>query len=149
MLRKLIGAGDQITGFTLPFVVVVIILNRIYPELFRMGAGRSGIILGCIFLLIGIPIWFTSAVQVATHVPRNELITKGPFAIMLHPLYTSVALLVLPGIGFILDTWICLVIGIILYIASRLFSPKEDKKLDEMFSDEYRSYRSKVLLPWL
>jgi protein-S-isoprenylcysteine O-methyltransferase Ste14 len=45
-------------------------------------------------------------------VPRRELITNGPYAIVKHPLYTGVALLVLPWIGFISNTWLGAVIGV-------------------------------------
>lgn len=148
-LKMLIGAGDQIMGFTLPFAIIGIILNTIYPEFFNLHLGQFGVILGVAFLIIGVPIWLTSAIQVLVYVPRNKLITSGPFAILLHPLYTSVALLVIPGVGFVLDTWIGCGIGLILYLFSRRFSVNEDKTLDEMFSEQYRSYRSKILLPWI
>jgi protein-S-isoprenylcysteine O-methyltransferase Ste14 len=148
-IRALMGAGDQIMGFTLPFALAGIILNMVYPDLFRMNMGPPGIILGSLFLIVGVPIWLMSAVQILINVPRRKLITTGPFAIVLHPLYTSVALLVIPGIGFVLDTWVGVGIGVILYGFSRLYAVKEEKKLDEMFSNEYRTYRSEVLLPWL
>jgi protein-S-isoprenylcysteine O-methyltransferase Ste14 len=148
-IKTLIGAGDQIIGFTLPFALIGIVLNIIYPQFFRMNMGLLGIILGSILLIIGVPIWITSAVQVLVYVPRNKLIRTGPFAIVLHPLYSSVALLVIPGVSFVFDTWVGIGIGVILYIFSRLFSVKEDKKLEDIFSNEYRSYRSEVLLPWL
>jgi hypothetical protein len=38
---------------------------------------------------------------------------------MKHPLYTAVALLVVPWLGFLLDTWLGAVIGEGLYLASR------------------------------
>jgi protein-S-isoprenylcysteine O-methyltransferase Ste14 len=148
-IKTLIGAGDQIMGFTLPFAIVGIALNMLYPEFFRMNLGLLGKITGIVFLIIGVPIWLTSAVQVLLYVPQRKLITSGPFAILLHPLYTSVALLVLPGVGFLLNTWIGLAIGLVLYFFSRRYSVNEEKTLDEMFSEEYRSYRSRVLLPWL
>lgn len=148
-IKSLIGAGDQILAGTLPFALVGIILNIIYPETFRMNLGSVGIGLGSAFLLVGVPVWLTSVMQVLIHVPRGQLITTGPFAVMLHPLYTSVALLVIPGIGFILDTWAGLAIGAVLYAFSRRFSVKEERKLEEVFSSQYREYRAKVLLPWL
>ncbi len=148
-IKTLMGAGDLIIGFTLPFAVVGIIINMLSPHFFRMNIGQSGIIVGIILLIIGVPIWLISVVQILVNVPRKRLITTGPFAVVLHPLYTSVALLVIPGVGFILNTWIGVGIGIILYIFSRLFSVKEEKELNDTFSNEYRLYRSKVLLPWL
>jgi len=148
-IKTLIGAGDQIMGFTLPFALAGIVANIYYPESFRMNLGPWGTGLGILFLVIGVPLWLTAAVQVLVYVPRRQLITSGPFSLLLHPLYTSVALLVIPGVGFVLDTWVGVGIGIILYSCSRRFSVEEDKHLEEMFSDAYRSYRANILLPWL
>jgi protein-S-isoprenylcysteine O-methyltransferase Ste14 len=148
-ISALIGAGDQIMGVTLPFAAAGIVLNIVYPEIFVMNLGLVGTLLGCVFLVLGVPIWITSTVQVLVHVPRGELITTGPFKVVLHPLYTSVALLVLPGIGFVLDTWVAIAIGVVLYVCSRLFSVKEERKLEEVFPSEYRLYRDRVILPWL
>ncbi len=149
LIKTLVGAGDRIMAFTLPLAVVVIILNILYPQFFQLNGGGSGMIIGWILLIVGVPIWLASVVLVMLYVPRNKLITRGPFALIRHPLYTSVALLVLPGLGFLLDTWSGMLIGLILYIFSRIFSVREEEKLDDVFAGEYQLYRSKVLLPWL
>jgi protein-S-isoprenylcysteine O-methyltransferase Ste14 len=93
--------------------------------------------------------WFFSVVQMMRYVPQNKLITKGPFSVISHPIYTSVAILVTPEFGFLFDTWIGLTIEAIIYIISRIFRGQEDKKLNCIFTEEYQTYRSKVLIPWL
>jgi hypothetical protein len=45
-----------------------------------------------------------------------------------------VAFLVLPGIGLLLNTWLGVLLGIILYIGSRLFSPEEEELLSQFWS---------------
>ncbi len=148
-MKSLVGAGHKIMGSTLPVALLVIVLNVVYPRVFTLHLGPAGIALGCIFLLVGVPVWLTSVVQILISVPKNKLITRGPFAIVLHPLYTSVALLVIPGVGFLLDTWAGLGIGGSLYVFSRIFSNEENRRLYELFPGEYQAYRSSVLLPWL
>jgi len=64
-------------------------------------------------------------------------------------LYTSVALLVLPGCGLLFDSWVGAAMGIVLYISTRLFAPEEERLLAKLFPAEYPAYRSKLLLPWL
>lgn len=148
-LRALVGAGDRIAGLTLPFAVVGIAANVIWPSAFHMGLGRLGLSAGIVLLAVGVPLWLTSAALILVEVPKGRLITRGPFALMLHPLYTSVALLVIPGCGFVLDTWVGPAIGAVLYVASRIFSPREERTLESSFPSEYRSYRARVILPWL
>jgi protein-S-isoprenylcysteine O-methyltransferase Ste14 len=148
-LKALVGAGDRVMGLTLPFIVIGVAANIIWPAVFRMGSGRGGLIAGIILLVIGLPLWITSVVQILVWVPRKTLITTGPFRLMLHPLYTSVALLVLPGVGLVLDTWLGFALGAVLYLSSRIFSPAEEKLLDRYFPTEYPAYRGRVLLPWL
>jgi protein-S-isoprenylcysteine O-methyltransferase Ste14 len=60
-----------------------------------------------------------------------------------------VGLLVIPGIGLLFGSWMWLVIGVVLYLSSRVFSGQEERKLGELFPEEYRLYRERVLLPWL
>jgi protein-S-isoprenylcysteine O-methyltransferase Ste14 len=93
--------------------------------------------------------WLVSVALILIRVPQKKLITTGPFAVVLHPLYTSVALLVVPGIGLVLDSWVGAGIGAVLYVASRLFSPREEEILEKVFPSDYAAYRRKVLIPWL
>jgi len=148
-IKILVGAGDKIMLLTLPFAAGGIALNILYPKFFQLHFGLVEIFIGAILLTVGIPFWLFSVVQMMRYVPQNKLITKGTFGVISHPIYTSVAILVIPGLGFIFDTWVGLAIGAILYIISRIFRGQEDKKLNDIFAEEYQTYRSKVLIPWL
>jgi protein-S-isoprenylcysteine O-methyltransferase Ste14 len=66
-----------------------------------------------------------------------------------HPIYTSVALLVLPWVGFLLDTWLGALIGIALYVASRIYAPEEEAALATTFGATRDAYWDTVALPWL
>jgi protein-S-isoprenylcysteine O-methyltransferase Ste14 len=96
-----------------------------------------------------VTIWVWAAVLILRKVPRRELITTGPFALMKHPIYTSVALLVIPAIGFLLNTWIGLAIGLAMYIGSRKYAPAEEVELSVTFGARWETYSSRVRLPWL
>jgi protein-S-isoprenylcysteine O-methyltransferase Ste14 len=58
-------------------------------------------------------------------------------------------LLVLPWLGFLLDTWLGAVIGLALYVGSRLFAPAEEADLADRFGTEWDAYRHHVKIPWL
>ena len=59
------------------------------------------------------------------------------------------ALLVLPSIGFLLNTWLGAAVGIVLYLASRRFSPEEEGELSETFGTAWDDYCRSVKVPWL
>jgi len=148
-LKVLVDAGDKVMGTTLPFAAIGIVANVIWPAVFRIGLGSAATIIGLGLLIIGIPLWLTSVALILINVPKKRLITNGPYALMLHPLYTSIALLVIPGCGLLFDSWVGLAIGAVLYFSSRVFSVREEELLEKFFPVEYPTYRGKVIMPWL
>jgi protein-S-isoprenylcysteine O-methyltransferase Ste14 len=149
-LATLVGSGHKIALFTLPFVVVGLGLTLAYPGLFEVGGPPTALwVVSVLVLIPGVTLWLWSAVLILTRVPRGELITSGPYALVKHPLYTAVALLVLPWVGFLFDTWLGALVGIVLYIGSRMFAPEEEKALSQLFGATWDEYRSTVAMPWL
>jgi protein-S-isoprenylcysteine O-methyltransferase Ste14 len=150
MVKRLMGSGDRIMLVVLPFLVVGLILNLAFPAFFAVGGPPAWLAaISWLVLLVGVVIWLWSVVLILTRVPKGELITSGPYALVRHPLYTAVALLVLPWLGFLLNTWLGLVLGIVLYVASRRFAPAEETDLAASFGPRWEAYRRSVLLPWV
>ena len=149
-LKVLVGSGSKIGIFTLPFLVIGLVLNVLFPRFFGVGGPPELFKLVSVIILIpGIVVWIWSIVLILVKVPRHELITNGPYALVLHPLYTGVALLVLPWLGILVNSWLGILIGIVLYIGSRIYSPEEEKILAQIFGESWDSYRKNILLPWL
>ena len=149
-LKALIGSGDKIGLFVLPFLLAGLLLNIVYPFAFDAGGPSAALqVISIVALAAGLSIWAWSAALILIKVPRGELITNGPYSLVKHPLYTGVALLVLPWIGFIFNTWLGAVIGIILYIGCRIFAPAEEAALSKTFGASWDEYCSTVKIPWL
>ncbi len=149
-LKLLVGSGHRIMLLVLPFLVVGLILNILSPSWFSVsGPPLALAVISIVVLVPGVTIWIWSIVLILTKVPKNELITGGPFSLVKHPLYTGVAFLVLPWIGFLLNTWLGAVIGVVPYIGSRLFAPEEERQLSQTFGTSWDEYRKKVMIPWL
>ena len=134
-IRTLVGAGDRIAALALPFAVAGAAANILWPQAFRLGFGAAGRVAGIVGLAIGVPLWLASVVQIVVCVPKGRLITGWPFALMVHPLYTSVALLVIPGCGLLCDSWLGFALGLILYVSVRVFAPREERELAARFGD--------------
>ncbi len=149
-LSDLVGSGDKIGLLTLPLLAIGLILNFLFPSWFSVGGPSQVLkVISIILLIPGVIIWLWSVVLILTKVPQKQLITNGPYALMKHPIYTGVALLVLPWFGFLLNSWLGALIGIVLYIASRLYSPAEETALSRTFGAAWDVYCKKVIFPWL
>jgi protein-S-isoprenylcysteine O-methyltransferase Ste14 len=149
-LGALIGSGDRIGAFVLPFVLAGVALNIVFPEAFSVGGPPAWLQAASAFAFaVGVVAWAWSVLLILTKVRAGELVTTGPYSVVKHPLYTSVALLVLPWLGFLLDTWLGALIGIVLYVASRLFAPAEEAELADLFGPGWDAYCRRVKVPWL
>jgi protein-S-isoprenylcysteine O-methyltransferase Ste14 len=149
-VKALVGSGDRIALVMLPAVVVGAALEVADPSLFSVGGPPTALAaLSIVVLAVGVSIWAWSVVLILSNVPRHRLITGGPYAWVKHPLYTAVALLVLPWAGFLLNSWIGLVFGGVLYVAARRFAPAEEKELSRSFGRAWDEYVHSVRLGWL
>jgi protein-S-isoprenylcysteine O-methyltransferase Ste14 len=149
-LKELIGSGDRIGLLTVPFLVAGVVLNFVWPSFFYVGGPPNALrLISIVVLVAGIAIWMWSVFLIVTNVPRGRLITSGPYSIVKHPLYTGVALLVLPWVGLLFNTWLGALIGLILYTGSRIFSPEEEEELSRTFGPIWDDYRRRVILPWV
>jgi len=149
-LRKLVGSGDRIALFALPFVVGGFAIQIANPTLLAVDATSGAIRAVTIFVLtVGVLTWARSVGLILSRVPKGELIATGPYAVVKHPLYTSVGLLVLPSLGLLLGTWLGVVIGLAVYVGSRLFAPAEEAELRKTFGIAWDAYARSVKLPWL
>ena len=149
-LHILSGSGKKIGRMALPFLAAGVVLNMLFPAFFSVGGpGFALMAVSVAVLVVGIVIWLWSVALIVSKVPKKELITSGPYALMKHPLYTGVALLVLPWAGFLFNSWLGLAIGAVIYIGCRLYAPEEEGMLSRAFGEKWDVYCHKVVLPWL
>ena len=73
--------------------------------------------------------------------PQHQLITRGPYRWIRHPLYTTgIALFV--SLGLTLDSWLILVLALVALLAIRVVVvPREEAHLLAAFGGEYERYR--------
>jgi protein-S-isoprenylcysteine O-methyltransferase Ste14 len=149
-IKELMGVGDKVMIFFLPFLIIGLIVNSIYPSFFNIGILPSWLkIVVLIILMVGLVNWVWSGVLILINVPKKRLITTGPYSLVKHPLYTGMALLVLPSVGLLLNSLLGILLGIILYITSRIFSPEEENELSKTFGISWNQYVKQVKIPWL
>ncbi|MCA1404314.1 isoprenylcysteine carboxylmethyltransferase family protein [Ensifer sp. IC3342] len=82
---------------------------------------------------------------------KHELICRGPYALVRHPMYTSFLLM---GVGqaFLLSNWVAGLAGLVGFaVLFFLRVDKEERMMLEIFGSQYRDYmdRTKRIIPYL
>jgi protein-S-isoprenylcysteine O-methyltransferase Ste14 len=106
---------------------------------------------------IGFAIWARTILGgnwsgIATVKENHELICRGPYAIVRHPIYTG---LLLAYFGTAMAVWPTVAGAVLMFawlVASWIKSRQEEKLMIGKFSDQYQAYRSKVrggIIPFL
>jgi protein-S-isoprenylcysteine O-methyltransferase Ste14 len=135
---------------TLPFVAIGMVINALVPRFFRVGGPPRWVrFVSMTVLAVGLLNWVTCVILILRNVPHRRLITTGPYRLVRHPLYVGFAFLVLPWVGLLLNTWLGVALGGVLYAWSRVFSRDEEAVLAHVFGQEWERYRRSVLLPWV
>lgn len=149
-LRVLIGSGDKIMLLALPFIVAGVALNVLFPSYFAVGSLSAALrVIMLALLAAGVAIWFWSVALVIIKVPQKKLITTGPFALVKHPIYTAVSLLVAPAAGILTNTWLGIALGAVIYFGSRLYAPAEERILANIFGIQWQEYAKRVKIRWI
>jgi protein-S-isoprenylcysteine O-methyltransferase Ste14 len=80
----------------------------------------------------------------------HELIVRGPYSIVRHPIYTGLLLAFL-GSALAMGEWRALLAALIVGVSFWRKLRLEERWLCELFGDQYRGYmqRVKALVPWL
>ena len=149
-LKKLVGSGDRIALFALPFTILGAAVQMVDPTRLAVdGSSPPTRAIAIFALTVGGLTWAWSVGLILSKVPKGELITTGPYAVVMHPLYTSVGLLVLPSLGILLGTWLGAIVGLAVYAGSRLFAPAEETELRQRFGVEWDASARGVKLRWI
>jgi protein-S-isoprenylcysteine O-methyltransferase Ste14 len=75
---------------------------------------------------------------------KHELITRGIYSVIRHPMYASQWLLAIAQ-PFLLQNWIAGFLNLLLFIPFYVFRVKaEEQLMIEQFGDQYRTYMQKV-----
>lgn len=139
-------------GYVVPLILASMIISRLslgkIPLLPISTFGRMiGVMLcaaGIAFAIWARTILGTNWSGIATVKENHELICRGPYAVVRHPIYTG---LLLAYIGTALALWptvgsLTLLAAFIL--AGVIKSRQEEKLMESQFPDAYAAYRKKV-----
>jgi protein-S-isoprenylcysteine O-methyltransferase Ste14 len=91
--------------------------------------------------------WFSASFAIK---PQHELVTRGPYAIVRHPIYTGMLVMGL-GIATAFDSWLSVGFVLLFAVPFTLHTAIEEQMLASHFGEAWRDYASRVprLVPFL
>jgi len=75
---------------------------------------------------------------------HDRLCTKGPYRIVRHPIYAGGTLLGALGISLVLNSWIMLLLPVLMFVAYSILVRKEETMMTAVFGEEYRRYAART-----
>ncbi len=143
----LVGIGPKLLITMCPVFLIFGIFNSLFYPIFQIPIHYYvQVIIGSILIIIGIIVFIHSERMLSVAHKSSELVTTKFYAYVRHPMYASWGLGVLPGIFFLINSWLFFLTLIIYYISVRIFIRKEEKYLLEKFGEKYAYYKKHVNL---
>jgi protein-S-isoprenylcysteine O-methyltransferase Ste14 len=120
-------------------------LRYFFPSYFSLF-GMHGYLKPVAMLMIslGVALWLSSVFYVMRAYNNNTPCTNGPFKLCRHPVYGSWAVLILPGIFLLANTWLAVPLAMVLAYITKKLGASEDEYLRTRFGSIYEDYRKRT-----
>jgi protein-S-isoprenylcysteine O-methyltransferase Ste14 len=140
------GIGPKLGIFSLPYLVLGIVIRMLYPNSLKMDflSQKLALILGALILLVGLIFYIASAKTLFAKFKTEKLIQSGPYSLCRNPIYASFIVFFVPALAFFTRSWFILSFSIVLYGIFKVLIKKENNYLEKAFGDEYKQYVAKV-----
>jgi protein-S-isoprenylcysteine O-methyltransferase Ste14 len=117
-----------------------------YPEFFDLKFLNFPYVkvLGIVWLGLGMIFWIYSAIFFLKYFKPGKLITKGPFALCLNHIYSSIIVFLIPSLALIFHSGLTFSISLVLYIGFKISIHGETNVLRRIFEVDYEIYEKSV-----
>ncbi|MBN2214412.1 MAG: hypothetical protein JW723_09215 [Bacteroidales bacterium] len=147
-MKKLnyLGIGPKIGVIVLPWLAVAIFITLNFKSSFNYLSDGSRILFfsGLALVTIGSAMYFLTAPALLKGLQETRLITNGTYYLCRNPLYTSVIVFVIPGISFMMNSWLILTTSIAGIILCKIFIQSEYAEMENFFGDDFRNYMAET-----
>ncbi len=147
------GIGKKIEYIGVPLLITCIALKIFIPGTFEYSTGSiiPLVIAGAVLLVTGVFLHLYSAFRMLKAFKEKRLLTSGPFAFCRNPMYSTLFFMIIPGLSFIINTWLLLPIIPVLLIVFYININEEEDYLQNEFREDYSAYKKRAtrLIPKL
>ena len=142
--QKIFGVGPLGLACSLLLFVFLSLLDRVLNHV--AIADHPWLLKRVGYLLIGIwicwHIWCLSTLRAWLH--RDRLCVSGPYRGVRHPLYFGAIFGAGIGIALIFNSWILLLLPLLMYPVWSLLVRREEKLMTSIFGEEYKAYADRT-----
>lgn len=140
------GVGPEFSLLSAGCLIVATGLRLAWPDLFRIDfvPYKLLVTIGVVLIAIGLPFYIMAVMTVMKAFDAGRLCTHSVFRCCRHPVYASWVVFLVPGIVLLMNSWVGLIVPVVMYVLLRLLVRREEAYLEQRFGDEYRAYRDRV-----
>jgi protein-S-isoprenylcysteine O-methyltransferase Ste14 len=146
------GVGPVFAFLSVIYGILMLAISRYFHPVFQIPFIPYWVlgIAGVALILVGVPFFIVSVKTVTKAYNADALVTQGIFRCCRHPLYSSWAVFIVPGIVLLANSWIGMTAPLFMYFLLRKLVTKEETYLEEVFGSEYIEYKRRVpcILPF-
>ena len=150
---NLMGIGPVLAIVGAISAVIVIVLQLAFGIGIHLTSSLMEIVrvFGIVLIATGVYFWLSSAMLVLRAFKAHRLETAGVFGLSRNPLYAAFIVFIIPGIGFVTNNLLILLISVAMFATFKMRIGKEEEFLEKEFGDQFRQYVREVsqLIPFL
>lgn len=149
------GVGPKYGLFSASYCILIVTLSKYFDPFFKIHFVPYSVLatVAAILILIGIPFYIVSLVTIKRAFEAGRLVSEKTFGMCRHPVYSAWIIFFVPGIMFLMNTWLGLSASLVMYLLLLVLVKKEEEYLESVFGNEYLAYKKRVptVLPvgWL
>jgi len=149
------GVGPKFAVLSLLCTAVIVAVDRHYKPLFSLSfiPHSLRIFAGLLLIVAGIVFNIVAIVNVMSAYKEGRLVTGGVYGVCRHPVYAAWAVFIVPGMVLLHNSWMCLIIPVLMCAMAKRLARTEDDYLETKFGAPYKAYRQSTpsILPlgWL
>jgi protein-S-isoprenylcysteine O-methyltransferase Ste14 len=140
------GIGPKIAVITFPWLAAAVFLTLKFNDSFIYSAKMDKFLFysGLVLVAAGSVMYFLTVPSLLKGLKETKLMTGGTFYLCCNPLYSSIILLIIPGVSLMMNSWLILTTSVAAYSLFRIYIKSEYEEMEKFFGDDFRRYKAET-----
>jgi protein-S-isoprenylcysteine O-methyltransferase Ste14 len=144
-MKKLnaLGIGPKIGMVAIPYLILSIVLTVWLKPAFALSENLKSelFIIGIFLFSFGLLFYAITVVLLLKGIKHQQLITTGTYYLCQNPLYASMILMLIPGLGLMMNSWLILSTSMVAWLRYKNHIKIEYVEMEDFFGPKYLDYQ--------